>query len=191
MRPKHKIIFLLILIILYGLFYVFSHPNIVKELTNSSPKVTPSAITPTLINTQVSNPNGKCHIRGVLPDPNCTPGVIDQGVNQDNIQQTICVKGYTKTVRPSAYYTNKLKVQQIIDYGYSDTNLKDYEEDHLISLELGGSPSDPKNLWPEPGESPNPKDKIENLCHEKICSGQISLSKAQVEISTNWQTACQ
>ena len=191
MRLGHKIVFLLILIILFILFYLLSHPNLLKESTVFPSKVIPSVITPTSISTQTSNPTGKCHIQGVLPDPNCTPGEIDPGVTQDNIQQTICVKGYTKTVRPPATYTNKLKVQQIIDYGYTDTNTKDYEEDHLISLELGGSPSDPKNLWPEPDASPNPKDKIENLCHEKICSGQISLSKAQKEIATNWQSACQ
>ncbi len=191
MRPKHKILFLLFLIILYVLFYFLNHPNFIKESTTSSFKVIPSVITPTSINPQNSNSNSKCHINGVLPDPNCTPGEIDLRVNQDNIQQTICVRGYTKTVRPSASYTDKLKFQQIIDYGYLDTNMKDYEEDHLISLELGGSPSDPKNLWPEPGASPNSKDKIENLCHEKICSGQISLSQAQKEIATNWQTACQ
>jgi len=71
-----------------------------------------------------------------------------------------------------------------------DKNPRDYEEDHLISLELGGSPSDPKNLWPEPGRSPNPKDLIENLCHRKICNGEISLDKAQQEIAANWQIAC-
>jgi len=191
MKSKHKILFLLILIILYGVIYLLIHPNLVKESSIFSSKVIPSAVIPTTIKTQTSNPTSKCHIQGVLPDPNCTPGAIDSVVNQDNIQQTICVKGYTKKVRPSASYTNQLKVQQITDYGYSDTNTKDYEEDHLISLELGGSPSDPKNLWPEPGASPNPKDKIENLCHEKICSGQISLSQAQKEIATNWQNACQ
>ena len=191
MRTKHKIIYLLILIFLYVLFYLLSHPNFLNKSTIVSPKVIPIVITPTLISNQTSDFNSKCHINGVLPDPNCTPGEIDPGVNQDNIQQTICVSGYTKTVRPSVTYTNKLKVQQIIDYGYLDKNMKDYEEDHLISLELGGAASDPKNLWPEPGASPNPKDKIENLCHEKICSGQISLTNAQKEIATNWQTACQ
>ena len=82
-------------------------------------------------------------------------------------------------------------MQQIIAYGYTDKNPRDYEEDHLISLELGGNPTDPKNLWPEPGASPNPKDKIENLCHEKVCSGQITLGQAQQEIATDWPTACQ
>ena len=191
MESRYKIIFLLILVILFGFFYLLSHSNLVKESSDVSSKVTPSAITPTSMVIQTSNPNGKCHIQCVLPDPNCTPGAIDPAINQDNIAKTICVNGYTKTVRPSVSYTNKLKIQQIIDYGYLDTNTKDYEEDHLISLEIGGSPSDPKNLWPEPGASPNPKDKIENLCHQKICTNQISLSQAQKEIASNWQTACQ
>ncbi len=55
---------------------------------------------------------------------------------------------------------------------------------------MGGSPSDPKNLWPELGGSPNPKDKIENLCHKLVCSGQLGLSEAQKEIATDWQKAC-
>jgi len=31
---------------------------------------------------------------------------------------------------------------------YVDKAPSHYEEDHLISLELGGNPRDPKNLWP-------------------------------------------
>lgn len=133
----------------------------------------------------------KCKSTNGLPDSSCTPGVIDPRVTQENILDTICKSGYTQTVRPSTSYTNNLKTEQIKLYGYLDTNLHDYEEDHLISLELGGSPTDPKNLWPEPGASPNPKDKIENLCHKLVCSGDINLSVAQEEIATNWHTACQ
>ena len=66
---------------------------------------------------------------------------------------------------------------------------KQHEEDHLISLELGGAPSDPKNLWPEPGASPNPKDKIENFLHTEICSGRITLLDAQSRIAKDWVTA--
>ena len=126
-----------------------------------------------------------------LPDPICTPGVIDPRVTQDNIQQTICVPGYTKTVRPPASLTNNIKIKQIQEYGYIDVNPSNYEEDHLISLELGGSPSDPKNLWPEFPRSPNTKDKIENVCHKKLCSGLITLQEVQKQISSNWHTACQ
>src|SRR5258708_5170319 len=73
-----------------------------------------------------------------LPDPNCTPGVINSTVTQANSTTTICISGFTKTIRPPASYTNNLKREQIKKYGYTDTNPHDYEEDHLISLELGG-----------------------------------------------------
>lgn len=134
---------------------------------------------------------GSCHINGVLPDSKCTPGVIDPRVTQDNIYATICVKGYTKTVRPPRTYTDQLKREQIQEYGYSDTNTSDYEEDHLIPLEVGGNPSDPKNLWPQPGRSPNMKDRVETRCHDMVCNGSLPLATAQQEIATNWQTACE
>jgi len=62
----------------------------------------------------------------------------------------------------------------------------DYELDHLVSLELGGAPSDPRNLWPEFGASPNPKDRVEDAAHEAVCDHKLSLAAAQVDIATNW-----
>lgn len=135
-----------------------------------------------------SHSHAQCHTRdaGKLPDPNCTPGAVNPDVSQANIQKTICVSGYTAKIRPSSSYTNRLKIQQIAAYGYVDNSLHDYEEDHLISLELGGAPSDRKNLWPESPPSPNPKDKVENFLHREICKGNITLKKAQTEIATDW-----
>jgi hypothetical protein len=135
---------------------------------------------------------GQCHSANGLPDAICTPGVADQRVTQDNIQATICVRGYTKTVRPPAAYTNSLKQQQITEYGYSDTNVADYEEDHLIPLELGGHPTDPKNLWPQPRTGVHPaseKDRVENALHARVCSGLVSLAAAQAAIARNWESA--
>jgi hypothetical protein len=106
-----------------------------------------------------------------LPDPSITPGAIDTSITQANIQQTICVKGYTKRVRPPAHYTNKLKKRQLRQYGYEDLNPKHFEEDHLIPLEIGGNPHDPLNLWPEPrrGEwNAKKKDKLENKLHHLV-----------------------
>ena len=187
MRTWHKIGLLIALLAIVIYAFIRLQP---ASKTATAPNVLTS-VNPTATIPENANIPGKCHIRGVLPDELCTPGAADPRVTQDNIMHTICVSGYTKTVRPPVSYTDQLKTQQIASYGYADTNRKDYEEDHLISLELGGSPTDPKNLWPEPGASPNPKDKIENLCHEKVCSGQISLSDAQHEIATDWLTACQ
>ena len=143
-------------------------------------------ITPT-VTTVV--PSGQCGIRGVLPDPNCTSGATYPAVTQSTIGTTICVSGWTKTIRPPVSYTDELKTQQIAQYGYSDTKLADYEEDHLISLQLGGHPTDPRNLWPEPRYgSPNAvnKDKVENYLKAQVCSGKMSLADAQKGISTDW-----
>ncbi len=70
---------------------------------------------------------------------------------------------------------------------YGDTGrISSYEEDHLIPLELGGAPSDPRNLWPEYGSSPNAKDRVENAARAAVCSGRMSLRSAQVDMATNW-----
>ena len=84
------------------------------------------------------------------PDPALTPGALNPAVTQTTIGSTICVSGWTTTVRPSSSFTTALKIKQIVQYGYSDTQTSAYEEDHLISLELGGAPADARNLWPEP-----------------------------------------
>jgi len=52
-----------------------------------------------------------------LPDRTRTPGVANPDVTQDNIDQTICVSGWTKKIRPPTNYTNELKRQQIVEYG--------------------------------------------------------------------------
>jgi hypothetical protein len=133
---------------------------------------------------------GTCHVRpGPLPDPACTPGATNPQVTQANIASTICKSGWTATIRPPVSVTDKLKTDGIHAYGYSDTSKSAYEEDHLISLELGGAPSDPKNLWPEPGASPNPKDKVENDLNHAVCSGKVQLADAQKAIATDWTTA--
>jgi hypothetical protein len=188
MRTWFRTPFLVVLLVIicYLIFKLFSN-----QITTAPPIKTPTSVLPAATSAaNLVNDSSKCHIKGVLPDSSCTPGAIDSKVTQANLFQTICKKGYTKTVRPPVSYTNKLKVQQIMDYGYADKNLKDYEEDHLIPLEVGGSPTDPKNLWPQPQASPNSKDKIENLCNQKVCDGQISLGEAQMEIASNWTTAC-
>jgi hypothetical protein len=127
-----------------------------------------------------------------LPDPACTPGATNPDVTQSTIDSTICVSGWTATIRPPTSYTNPLKVQGIADYGYSDTSLADYEEDHFLPLELGGAPRDPKNLWPEPhsgSKNSYSKDSVENAVKKAVCAGQANLSDAQHAMLTDWTTA--
>ena len=132
------------------------------------------------------------------PDPELTPGATNPTVTQATIRTTICVSGWTATVRPPTSYTTPLKREQIGEYGYTDTSLADYEEDHLIPLELGGSPSDAANLWPEPYAATLPdgtnvgarvKDQLENRLHALVCDGAMSLVRAQQLIRVDWIAA--
>lgn len=117
----------------------------------------------------------------ILPDAKLTPGDT-----LDVTKEDICVSGYSKKVRdvPQA-----VKEQAYKEYGITQREPGEYEIDHLISLELGGSNSI-KNLWPESyrTESWNArtKDQLENKLHEMICSGQIDIKTAQHEIAANW-----
>lgn len=127
-----------------------------------------------------------------LPDPNLTPGTINPDVTQENIASTICVKGFTNTIRPPAAYTNALKKQQLREYGFADTHPSHYEEDHLIPLSLGGAPTDPRNLRPQARDSEygaDKKDQLEFVLYKNVCKGRLSLANAQQVIATDWISA--
>jgi len=131
----------------------------------------------------------------VLPFISATPGVTNPAVTQANIQKTICVSGYTATIRPPASYTTKLKISQLAGAykSFTDKSTTAYEEDHLISLEIGGNPTDPKNLWPQPyaGTGARIKDQVENKLHDLVCANKITLADAQKAIATDWYAAYQ
>ena len=114
----------------------------------------------------------------ILADPVRTPGVLNSDVTQANIRSTVCRHGWTDTIRPPVEYTNNLKRKQMRLYDETGST-SDYQEDHLISLELGGNPTDPRNLWPEPYPRATDVDKIENELHAEVCSGQLTLAQAQ------------
>ena len=133
-----------------------------------------------------------------LPDPHCTPGATNPRVTQADLALTICKSGYTATIRPPESITEPEKRASEAAYdltGKSSTT----EYDHLISLELGGDPNSPLNLWPEPNKADaagvtNPKDGVENTLRKLVCDAvhgkpYLPLAKAQYLISTNWTTA--
>ena len=111
-----------------------------------------------------------------------TPGVLNPDVTQATIGSTICVRGWTRTIRPPSDYTSRLKVEQMRAYGLGGST-SDYQEDHLISLELGGHSSDPRNLWPEPEPRASEVDRIENELNDKVCRGELTLQEAQLRES--------
>ena len=103
-------------------------------------------------------------------------------MTQATIGSTICVVGWTRSVRPPTEYTNALKRRQMRAYGELGS-ASAYQEDHLISLELGGHPTDPRNLWPEPYPRASQVDTIENDLNRRVCDGSLTLAEAQIEES--------
>ena len=169
----------------------------------------------------------------IYPDPARTPGAANPQITQQNIKDTICSRHWsTRLVRPPPGYTSKLKRKQLREYGdtvhqtraelinphtgkidtsrcvpHSD-NMACYEEDHLISLEDGGDPVDPRNLWPEPYNTKigwvvmgaHQKDVVEGFIHDEICydipgskknsyipaTTSISLKRGQQILASDW-----
>jgi hypothetical protein len=106
--------------------------------------------------------------------------VLNAAVTPATIRATICRSGWTRTVRPPTDYTNALKRKQMRVYRERGP-MSAYQEDHLISLELGGDPTDPRNLWPEPYPRAGDVDKIENQLNAQVCSGALTLAQAQLK----------
>ena len=119
-----------------------------------------------------------------IPNPELTPGAVlttDRG--------KICTPGYSKSVR-NVSTVEKNAVYR--EYGITSHRPGEYEVDHLISLELGGS-NDIANLWPQSYvTSPlnaHAKDKLENRLHALVCSGRITIEAAQKAIANDWTQA--
>lgn len=122
-----------------------------------------------------------CQAHNGLPDSACTPGAI---ISTATTAQ-ICQSGYASSVRN---VPTSEKDQVYAEYGITSRYSGQYEVDHLVSLELGGS-NEIANLWPElanPTPGFHQKDQVENYLHDQVCSGKVSLSQAQQEIATNW-----
>ena len=174
----------------------------------------------------------------IYPDPTMTPGAVNPDITQRNIQDNICSRLWsTKEIRPPSAYTSKLKRKQLRQYGdtvhqtraelinpstgkvdttrcvmHSD-DMACYEEDHLISLEAGGHPTDPRNLFPEPYNThvggvimgAHQKDVVEGFIHDEICydiprskknsyipaTTSITLKRGQEILARDWYACYQ
>ena len=77
-------------------------------------------------------------------------------------------------------------------YGARIGRSSDYELDHLITPELGGT-SDARNLWPQPFFTTEwnayVKDELERHLHTLVCEGTLAVKVAQREMATDWITA--
>ena len=125
--------------------------------------------------------SGVAIAQNFIPDPARTPGAINPHVTQDNATLTVCVAGWTRTIRPTSSYTSKLKAQQIGTL-HLPGKARDYEEDHLVPLCVGGHPTDHRNLWPQPRRgqwSAKIKDQLEGSVCRAVCRGAMTLEEGR------------
>lgn len=134
-------------------------------------------------NPQIAGPKDCAH--AAYPDAKYTPGATFPILTE----KQLCTPGYTATVRN---VSDKVARQVFVNYGLEDKYLTkergNYEVDHFISLELGGS-NDVSNLWPQPYD-PQPgarqKDVVETSLHRRVCAHELTLSQAQDIITNDW-----
>ncbi len=119
-----------------------------------------------------------------LPDPRLTPGAVFPAVTTARV----CQPGYPASVRnvPAS-----VRAQVFRRYGIVNPRPGQYDIDHLIPLEIGGSNAI-TNLWPQPTAGPwnsHIKDRLENELRRRVCSGQMTMRQAQQEIARDWVAA--
>lgn len=135
-----------------------------------------------------SAPAGACHAG---PAVLCE---LNGAVTQATIGRTICVSGWTATIRPPASYTDALKRQQLAAFaslhaGDPQWNVAGVEEDHRLPLDLGGAPRDPHNLSPEVHRDSAAKDQDEAALggsRGRVCRGELTLAAAQQQFIAHW-----
>jgi hypothetical protein len=110
-------------------------------------------------------------------------------VSKETIQQTICVRGWTKTVRPPVSYTNPLKQRMMAESGVPPEGEGSIKLDHKIPLALGGSPESVQNLILQPDDEAKDKDRVEVCLARAVCAGRVTLTEAQRSIWENWRSA--
>jgi hypothetical protein len=117
---------------------------------------------------------------------------LSPDVDEETIDATICVPGYTKSVRPATSYTNGVKKKLMQESGIDVARIRDYELDHIVPLALGGHPRKLSNLMLQPWEGERGakmKDILEVRLQGLVCHGKLDLTDAQVCIAQDWE-AC-
>ena len=118
----------------------------------------------------------------VMPDAKVSPGNV-----AITDKSKLCPHANTAGRR---HVTKAEKQRACREYGIpkKKCNGRNYEIDHIISLELGGSNS-LTNLFPQPWY-PHPaahdKDRLENWLHAQVCEGRMPLTYAQHWIALDW-----
>ena len=114
---------------------------------------------------------------------------LNPAVTPETINQTICVHGWTNSVRPPVSRTSAVKRRMMVKIGVPPEGEPDITLDHCIPLALGGAPDDPQTFMLQPDDESKDKDRVEVCLARTVCAGWIDLASAQMAIWLNWKTA--
>jgi hypothetical protein len=120
------------------------------------------------------------------------PGAFFADVTHANITTTICVPGWTATVRRSTSFTLALTRTMMIRAGLDPKNAIKYELDHFVPLAIGGHPRSEDNLWLQSWDgdwNARVKDRLERRLQVMVCAGQITLQSARQAVQSDWHAA--
>jgi hypothetical protein len=154
-----------------------------RPVATATPQPTPAA--PTVAVPTV--PTAACHYRAgasaaLLPDRDCTPGATNPELTRD----VLCAPGFN--TRRYRRVSEAQKRAAFVRYGIASHAAGEYEIDHLVALEDGGS-NEAANLWPQPAR-PQPgfheKDLVETYIHRQVCAGTLDLADGQQRIASDW-----
>jgi hypothetical protein len=163
------------------------------------PESRPTPVTPPAVVTPAPTTTAP-PFRSAAEDPKDGPCIqtthgciaLNPDVDEDTIDTTVCVSGYTKIVRPATSYTDGVKKKLMREAGLDGARISDYELDHIVPLVLGGHPRKLSNLMLQPWDGEHGakmKDILEVRLHSLVCHGKLDLTDAQACIARDWE-AC-
>lgn len=125
-----------------------------------------------------------CHIGGqapfLKPDDQCTPGAYDS-----LSRAQACVH---KTRSPLSPQDRRWI---LLSYSVPEWSGRNGELDHRVPFFLGGT-TDRRNIWPEVGRIPNPKDVLEFYVYRRVCLASpypMRVRTARAIFTADWVSA--
>jgi len=106
--------------------------------------------------------------------------VLDPRVTQETLAETVCVHGYTRSVRPGWRWARAMKDRALAAVGLGPEARGAYQLDHRMPLVLGGAARDPANLTLQESSEARIKDGMERRLGCLVCKGELLLEEARL-----------
>ncbi len=112
---------------------------------------------------------------------------LNPAVTQESVQETICLVGWTRFIRPSSAYARRIKLELLRTLALPSESASQFELDHRIPLSLGGAPFERVNLELQPWDEAPEKDRKETCLVRAVCAGRLTLAAARERIWRDWR----